>query len=127
MEEFSLRFPGISEEIFKKLNNQDLMKCKEISRSQCRFIEDNKIMWIRMIQKYSANNLEFKDYWKSVMTKVPVENVKELAIAVEQFYTFRSHRLKHQHSPHQIAAERGLLSLCQFITQKTRDEYFHYS
>ena len=69
--------------------------------------------------KYNANNVKFKDAWKLVMEKVPLRNVKELAIAVEQFYSFRPQRLEHQHSPHHIAAERGYLALCKFIANKT--------
>ena len=122
MEEFLLRFPGIGREIFNQLDNKNLTKCKEVSRSNCKFLEENKLLWKRMIKKYDANNVEFKDSWKLVTEKVPTQIVKELALAVEQFYTLRPHqtRLDHQHSPHHIAAERGSLSLCKFITQQTK-------
>ena len=39
-----------------------------------------------MIKKYNANHVEFKAAWKLVVEKVPVEIVKEIAIATEQFY-----------------------------------------
>ena len=120
MEEFLVRFPGLGEKIFDQLDNQNLAKCKVVSRSQCKFLDENKLVWKRMIEKYSANNVEFKDFWKLLTEKVPAQIVKELALAVEKFYTFRSHRLEHQHSPHHIAAERGILSLCKFIAQKTK-------
>ena len=120
MEEFLLRFPGLGEKIFDQLDNQNLTKCKEVSRSQRQFLEENKVLWKRMIEKYSANNVDFKDSWKLVTEKVPTQIVKELALAVEKFYTFRPHRLESQHSPHHIAAERGSLSLCKFIAQKTK-------
>ena len=119
MEEILERFPGVGEKIFNQLDNQNLTKCREVSKSQCKFLEENKLLWRRMIEKYSANNVLFNDAWKLVMEKVPVQNVKELAIAVGQFYTFRPHRVDHQHSPHHIAAERGNLSLCKFIFEKT--------
>ena len=67
MEEFLERFPEVGEEIFKQLNNQSLAKCKEVSRSQFKFLEENKVLWRRMIEKYSVNklycdnNLEFKN------------------------------------------------------------------
>ena len=115
------RFPRLGEKIFNQLDNQNLTKCKEIDNSLNEFLKENKVLWMRMIKKYNVNHMEFKDDWKSVMEKVPAENVKELAIAVEQFYTLRPHqnRLDHQHSPHHIAAERGSLYLCNFIAQKT--------
>ena len=120
MEDFLERFPEVGEEIFKQLDNQSLAKCREVSRSQFQFFEDNKVLWRRMIEKFSANNLEFKNAWKLVVERVPVQNVKELAIAVEQFYSFHPNRIKHQHSPHHIAADRGSLSLCKFIFERTR-------
>ena len=120
MEEFLIRFPGLGEKFFDQLDNQNLTKCKEVSRSQRKFLEENKVLWKRMIEKYSANNVEFKDAWKLVTEKVPTQIVKELALAVEKFYTFRPHRLESQHSPHHIAAERGSLSLCKFIAHKTK-------
>ena len=119
MEEFLLRFPGLGEKIFDQLDNQNLTKCKEVSRSQRQFLEENKVLWKRMIEKYSANNVDFKDSWKLVTEKVPTQIVKELALAVEKFYSFCPHRLESQHSPHHIAADHGSLSLYKFIAQKT--------
>ena len=120
MEEFLLRFPGLGEKIFDQLDNQNLTKCKEVSRSQRQFLEENKVLWKRMIEKYSANNVDFKDSWKLVTEKVPTQIVKELALAVEKFYSFCPHRLESQHSPHHIAADHGSLSLYKFIAQKTK-------
>ena len=122
MEEFLARFPGLGRKIFNQLDNQDLIKCKEVSRYQCKFLEDDRLVWTRMIKKYNANHFEFKDAWKLVVEKVPVEIVKEIAIATKQFYTFWPQRVtdQHQHSPHHIAGEYGCLSLCKFIVQKTR-------
>ena len=120
MEEVVIRFPVLGEKIFDQLDYQNLTKCKEVSRSLRKFLEENKVLWKRMIiEKYSANNVEFKDAWKLVTEKVPTQIVKELAQAVEKFYTFRPHRLESQHSPHHIAAEHGNLSLYKFIAQKT--------
>ena len=116
------RFPSLGKKIFNQLDNQNLTKCKITAKSFNDFLKNDKVLWTRMIKKYNVNHLEFKDDWKKVMEKVPVEIVEELALAVEQFYTLRPHqtRLDHQHSPHHIAAERGSLSLCKFITQKTK-------
>ena len=120
MEEVVIRFPVLGEKIFNQLDYQNLTKCKEVSRSLQKFLEENKVLWKRMIiEKYSANNVEFKDAWKLVTEKVPTQIVKELAQAVEKFYTFHPHRLESQHSPHHIAAEHGNLSLYKFIAQKT--------
>ena len=115
------RFPRLGEKIFNQLDNQNLTKCKEIDNSLNEFLKENKVLWMRMIKKYNVNHMEFKDDWKSVMEKVPVENVEELALAVEQFYTQRPYetRLSYQNSPHHFAAVCGSLSLCKLIAQKT--------
>ena len=116
------RFPSLGKKIFNQLDNQNLTKCKTTARSFNEFLKNDKVLWTRMIKKYNVSHQEFKDDWKSVMEKVPVEIVKELALAVEQFYTLRPHqaRFNHQHSPHHIAAKRGSLSLCKFIARKTK-------
>ena len=116
------RFPHLGVEILNNLDNRNLTKCKEVSRSQCEFLEEEKLLWTRMIKKYYLNHLEFKEDWNLVMNKVTVEIVKELALAVEQFYNLRPNQIRHffQHSPQHIAAERGSLSLCKFIAQKTK-------
>ena len=49
MEVMLLRFPHLAEQICKELGNQDLMKCKELSRSWKKFIEDEKFYWTRII------------------------------------------------------------------------------
>ena len=121
-----LKCPHLGENIFNQLDNQNLTKCKKVSRSFYAFLENNKLLWTRIMKKYTVNHTEFEKDWKSVLEKTPVENIKQLAIAVEQFYMFRPHRhfndkekkpeLKYpQHSPLHIAAERGNLSLCIYI------------
>ena len=120
MEDFLERFPAIGQDIFGKLGNRKLTKCKRVSRSLYRFLEENKLIWVRMIDKYNANHIQFKVYWKSVMEKVPSANVKQLTIAIEKFYFMGRDQLEHQNSPHHIAAKSGSLSLCKFIIQTTR-------
>ena len=121
MEEVLARFPTLGEEIFNNLDNPNLTMCKEVGKSFDEFLQKSKVFWTRMIEKYNINHVEFKKEWKLVLEKAPVLNVKELALAVEQFYTLRPNQIRHlyQHSPHHIAAERGSLSLCKFIAQKT--------
>ena len=59
MEEFLSRFPGVAQRIFNQLDDQHLTKCKEVSRFQCKFLEEDKLLWKRMIKKYGANHVEF--------------------------------------------------------------------
>ena len=74
------RFPHLGVEIFNNLDNQNLTKCKEVSRYQRTFLEKEKHLWTRMIEKYYVNHLEFKEDWNLVVKKVQVKIVKELAL-----------------------------------------------
>ena len=67
MEEFIARFPVIGQEIFNQLDNQTLTKCKEVSRDLNQFLEDDRLVWTRIIKKYDASHVEFKDAWKLVV------------------------------------------------------------
>ena len=138
MEKVLARFPGLGKKIFNQLDNQNFCKCNWVSRSLRKCIAENEPLWTRVIKKYNANQEKFKDAWKLVLEKVPVQNVEDLAITVEQFLSFiddheksfvmrrKEHpskyiaafcslRIKQKHSPHYIAAECGCLSLYKFI------------
>ena len=118
IESILLRFPVIGQKIFKQLDNQNLTKCKEVCHSWGYFLNEETLVWLRMLQKYDKNHVEFQEDWKKVTTKVPSETLKNLAIATEQFYTFCSKRLEFQHSPMHIVSERGIFSLCKFLAEK---------
>lgn len=59
MEEVLIQFDLISKQIFTKLKNKDLAKCREAERSWQNFIDEEKLLWIRIvIQKYSCQGCE---------------------------------------------------------------------
>ena len=64
------RFPHLGVEIFNNLDNKNLTKCKEVSRYQRKFLEEKKLLWTRMIEKYNVNHLYFKEDWNLMMKKV---------------------------------------------------------
>ena len=96
---FCLRFPDISGNIFKSIDDQSLADCKGISKTVRKFFDDEKFYWIRIIQKYLENQWEFSKSWKAVIHKTPIETVKELATATQAFFQFRSARYEKQWSP----------------------------
>ena len=81
MESILLRFPVIGQEIFKQVDNPNLTKCKEVCHSWGYFLNNDRLVWLRIIQKYEKNKLEYKEDWKKVTTKVTCETLKSLAIA----------------------------------------------
>ena len=50
MENFVKRFPGVSEQIFNKLEDQSLAACNEASREWNNFLTEERFWWIRIIQ-----------------------------------------------------------------------------
>ena len=49
MEEVLLRFDHIGKQIFARLENKDLAKCRETERSWQNFIDQEKLPWIRIV------------------------------------------------------------------------------
>ena len=52
-----------------------------------------RLLWVEIIQKYVGNIEEFPDTWEKLIDKTPLEVVKDLALAVHQFFTSRLSRL----------------------------------
>ena len=53
MEEVLLRFPHIGKKIFEELDNERLMKCREVNESWRGFIDGEKIVPFRIIKSLS--------------------------------------------------------------------------
>ena len=79
MENFIRRFPDGSEMIFNNLDDQSLVRSKEISRETSRFMENERFHWVRIIMKYNDN-------WRFITKKKSIKNLKELAIESEKSY-----------------------------------------
>ena len=116
MEELFQRFPDLCFGIFGQLDNQNLVKSKEVAVSWCSFI-NFKISWIRMIQKYGNENIkEDPDTWRKVMFKNPHEVVKKLAIGLQLFYKHYDNEINV--SPIDTAAYPGDLQVCKQILEE---------
>ena len=114
-----VRFPTIALKIFDQLGNDDLANCRKLNESSRNFIDNQKLPWIRMIQKYSSNTSEFLHDWKQVTGKTPTRIVKELAIQTELFFKSNPERQNGNWAPHFIVADQGDLELYQYIVDKT--------
>ena len=53
MDEIMLRFPHIADQIYEELDNQSLLKCKEVSLSWYHFLNNNKASNVRVIKGYT--------------------------------------------------------------------------
>ena len=115
------RFPVAVQDIFKQLDDKSLANCREVSKICRNFLDNDSLLWRRRIQKYDKNQTEFQEAWKLVTTKVPIEKLREIALAVEKFYKLDlKEELENQHSPLHIGAAIGNISICEYIVERTR-------
>ena len=86
METICKRFPHLAQLIFDQLDDQSLNNCKEISEEILEYLENERFFWIRIIKHYQSKLKDFPKLWKPVIDKTPTEIVKEIGIAVSQFF-----------------------------------------
>ena len=122
MEIICKRFPHLAEHIFDQVDDQSLNNCKEISEEVLEYLENERFFWIRIIKKYERKLKDFPRLWKPVTEKTPVEIVKQIAVAVSQFfqlphlYDYLMRQRRRQWSLTAISANYGDLALLQFET-----------
>ena len=91
MEETILRFPVIAKQIFDQLDDQNLTKCRGISKTWYGATE--RLLWTRKFQKLTKENKNHQISWKSVLVKIPIEFLKKLVLTCEEDLFI------YQHSP----------------------------
>ena len=116
MEKLCQRFPLISQKIINQVDNETLTNFKDGGRYTNYFLKNERFYWIRIIKRYNCLTGDLQEVWKKVVSKTPVEIVKELAVEVHRFYLTMSRRLEWH--PLFIGAASGSLNLCNHIIQK---------
>ena len=86
MDDLCERFPLVAKMVLNNLDDQSLTNCKIVNRKLNNFIENERFYWIRILKKYVLNFVSFSDSWRKVIKKAPIEIVKELAIASQEFF-----------------------------------------
>ena len=120
MENLSNRFPHLISNILNKVNDQSLFHCKESSRKMNNFIVSEKFFWLRIIQKYRGNFVEFNESWNKTIKKSSIDFLMKLSQATDRFFTKRSSRFESQWHPLFIVADQGHLQLFKSIFEKNR-------
>ena len=97
MEIFFTRFSHLSQEIFNCLDNKNLSKCREISRSWHNYLDTKKFSQVRFIkgiledwheETHSWTKFKVPASYQLVFDKANAETIIELGIAVNQFYIY---------------------------------------
>ena len=117
MEETILRFPLVAEQIFDQLDDQNLTKCRGISKTWYGATE--RLQWTRKIQKKTKENKSHQVSWKSALVNIPKEFLKKLVLACEEYHLKNSHW---QYSPLNYATYSGDLQLFKYIYEKFKDK-----
>ena len=126
MEVISLRFPHLSEKIFKLLGNQNLIKCMEVSRMWCSHLQVQKFVQIRIIKAIVKQFDDVEEIWNNVFKNTSTETITELKLAAQEFYiAFETayNRLNHGLSPIHIAAGVSNIDLLKKLQEKTTDKF----
>ena len=87
MDVFSRRFPLAIKNVLKNLDDESLSRTKEASRQINGFINNERFYWVRMMNKYNRNFQDFKKTWEKVISKTPVDTIKQLVNVVHKFFT----------------------------------------
>ena len=83
MDVMILKFPLIAENIFGELDNKTMTNCKQVSRFWNVFLDEKKLQWFRILQKYAGNMVYFFNDWKIVFMKTPTKTFKTLALQTQ--------------------------------------------
>ena len=87
-EDFCLTHPNVAESIFDKLNNKSLIKCRRVSKVLNTFLPDfDPIILMRKIKKTLGNQNQFAKLWKPILKSLSADNLKQLEIAMNLFYS----------------------------------------
>ena len=151
MENCIRRFPDVVTMILNNLDDQILVRSKEISREMSEFIKKERFYWIRIIEKYN-------DVSSQIIKKVPIKDLKDLAIKSEKSYligviedyidnfvgrkeawnevinnipinivkqlatALASYLFIGDIAPMKVAVKSGSLELCEYVIFKTREK-----
>ena len=128
---FFLRFPHLVQSIFEILDDENLIKCKTVSRSWSSYMDEERFFWKRIIKKLVHDYDDFRKEWIVAMKKADIEMIKELGCAVQKIFSGHSSQCvdkencKHltiQISPLYLCAEFGLVTLCKFLLPISEDK-----
>ena len=72
--------------IFSNLDDKSLTNCREASRRLKESLDKERLLWLRIIKHNSNHFNEHSKLWKKGVEKTPVEILKYLAIAIDQFF-----------------------------------------
>ena len=87
-----MKVPVVAAKIFDYLDNNNLLKCKKINKNIKNFLDKEKFLYLRIIDNFKGNFVEFEDSSKEVreiFNNSTLEMVKEFAQLIQEFFALK--------------------------------------
>ena len=76
-------YPDLAQQIFCNLDNENLVKCKVVSKTWSEFIEKEKFLPMRFIIEYINNHKDYKEIWRFTLRRSNTKMGKEIRLALK--------------------------------------------
>ena len=86
MNEVLTRFPHVGEQIFANLDDQNLAKCREICDPWMTFLDNEKLIWTRIIMSQIEATNSWN--WQKFFSSTSISIVYNMAMRMQHFYKF---------------------------------------
>ena len=80
MEEIISRFSHLSENVFSKLDDENIAKCKKVARPWSSYLEEQKFFQIRKIRSIIKKFHDVGDAWRIAFKPSSKINIKVLVL-----------------------------------------------
>ena len=67
-EDFFVKFPHLTEKIFDNLGNKSLAECREVSRAWQSYLDEQKILQVRIIRSIVGKNHKVDENWEKILS-----------------------------------------------------------
>ena len=68
LEDFFVKFPHLTEKIFDHLENTSLAECRKVSRSWQSYLDEQKILQVRIIRSNIGKHHEVDESWEKILS-----------------------------------------------------------
>ena len=128
LEDFFVKFPHLTEKIFDHLENTSLAECRKVSGSWQSYLDEQKILQVRIIQSIVGKHQKINESWVKILSLSNTKMIFGLRIMVEKTYTNdafvfvkadKTCKMKNlSPSPLHVAAANGKLNVYQYFLGK---------
>ena len=86
MEEILTRYPQIFTSILCNLDSKTMANCRLVNKVFQHCIDNERLLWIRIIERYFGDQIEYHDTWKKILDKATFNITKRIGLAVLKFF-----------------------------------------